>query len=142
MEYIIYYLQNSFVFATIGIAILLMPTEKYYKNDKHALYIKIAVSLYLLLSIFTTMEHFAELLPEKNVWRYISTSAGYIIRPSIIFFIGIGIGVTAGYYFTYDECQKLIDKLYDYFKSNIKELSNTLKQAVVYLEYRAELNYN
>lgn len=91
MEYIIYYLQNSFVFATIGIGILLMPTEKYYKDDKHALYIKIAVSLFLLLSIFTTMEHFAELLPERNVWRFISTSAGYIIRPAIIFFIGIGI---------------------------------------------------
>lgn len=91
MEYIQYYLQNSFVLLTIALGILFMPTAKYYKKDKHALYIKIAVSLSLLLSIFTTMEYFAALLPTRNAWRFISTSAGYIIRPCIIFFIGIGI---------------------------------------------------
>ena len=91
MEYIQYYLQNNLVFATIALGILFMPTAKYYKNDKHALYIKIAVGLFLALTVFNTMEYFAGNLEYRNVWRYISTSAGYIFRPTIIFFIGIGV---------------------------------------------------
>ena len=54
------------------------------------------------------------------------------------FFVGIGVGVTTGYCFTHYQCQKIIDKLYNYYKKNMKVLSNSLKQAVEYLEKRSE----
>ena len=39
-------------------------------------------------------------------------------------------------------CQKLIDKLYKYFKDNMKELSNSFQKAVEYLDERRKKDYN
>ena len=58
------------------------------------------------------------------------------------FFVGMVIGITTGYYFTYDHCKKLIEQLYNYFKNNIKELSKSVIQAQKYLELRSKMNYN
>ena len=55
-------------------------------------------------------------------------------------FIGSGIGIGTGYYFTYKHCNELIEKLYKYFKENVHTLSNALEQAVQYLEFRAKFH--
>ena len=52
-------------------------------------------------------------------------------------FIGSGIGIIAGYYFMQKHCKNLINILYDYFINNIRSLSNSLEQAIQYLEGRA-----
>ena len=52
-------------------------------------------------------------------------------------FIGSGIGIIAGYYFMQNHCKKLINILYDYFIKNIRCLSNSLEQAIQYMEIRA-----
>ena len=54
-------------------------------------------------------------------------------------FIGCGIGIGTGFYFTQKQCKELIEKLYKYFKENIRKLSNCLEQAVQYLRLRATL---
>ena len=54
------------------------------------------------------------------------------------FFIGSGIGIGTGYYFTYKHCKELIDKLYKYFKDNAETLSTSFQQAVQYLELQAK----
>ena len=54
-------------------------------------------------------------------------------------FIGSGIGIGTGFYFTKKHCEELIEKLYNYFKENIRKLSNCLDhQAVQYLILRAK----
>ena len=40
------------------------------------------------------------------------------------------------------ECQKIIDKLYKYFKDNMKELSNSFQKAVEHLDERSKKDYN
>ena len=57
-------------------------------------------------------------------------------------FIGSVVGIGTGYFFTYKHCKELIEKLYNYFKENIETLSNSLIQAVEYLELRAKQNEN
>ena len=57
-------------------------------------------------------------------------------------FIGSGIGIIAGYYFMQKLCKKLINILYDYFINNIRSLSNSLEQAIQYLEDRANNSDN
>ena len=57
-------------------------------------------------------------------------------------FIGSGIGIIAGYYFMQKHCQKLINILYDYFIKNIRSLSNSLEQAIQYMENRANNSDN
>ena len=89
--YIEYYFQANFVLLVLAIATLLVPTAKYHKNDQHAFFIKAAVCLFIILSVFNTIEHFAS-LPESLVpIRYVSTSAGYILRPAIILMLCFGI---------------------------------------------------
>jgi len=56
-------------------------------------------------------------------------------------FIGSAIGIGAGYFFMQKHCKNLINKLYEYFISNIRSLSNSLEQAIQYMEYRAN-NYD
>jgi len=53
-------------------------------------------------------------------------------------FIGSAIGIGTGYYFTKRHCEELIDKLYKYFLEHIGTLSDSLLQAVQYLESRAK----
>ena len=53
-------------------------------------------------------------------------------------FIGSGIGIGTGFYFTKKHCEELIEKLYKYFKENIRKLSDCLDQAVQYLILRAK----
>ena len=55
-------------------------------------------------------------------------------------FIGTAIGIGIGYYFTYKHCQQLIDILYNYFLENIDILSDSLIQAVKYLEFRTDFH--
>ena len=57
-------------------------------------------------------------------------------------FIGSGIGIIAGYYFMQKHCKNLINILYDYFINNIRSLSNSLEQAIQYLEDRANNSNN
>ena len=52
-------------------------------------------------------------------------------------FIGSAIGIGVGYYFMHKHCITLIDILYDYFINNIRSLSNSLEQAIQYMEERA-----
>ena len=54
------------------------------------------------------------------------------------FFIGSGIGIGTGYYITYKHCKELIEKLYIYFKENIATLSDSIQQAVKYLELQCK----
>jgi len=56
-------------------------------------------------------------------------------------FIGSAIGVGAGYFFMQKHCKNLINMLYEYFIKNIRILSNSLEQAIQYLEERSN-NYN
>ena len=53
-------------------------------------------------------------------------------------FIGSAIAIGTGYYFTKRHCEELIDKLYKYFLEHIGTLSDSLLQAVQYLESRAK----
>ena len=57
-------------------------------------------------------------------------------------FIGSGIGIGAGYFFMQKHCNDLIDILYNYFIKNIRSLSNSLEQAIQYLENRTNNNDN
>ena len=52
-------------------------------------------------------------------------------------FIGSAIGIGVGFYFMQKHCNALIDILYEYFINNIRILSNSLEQAIQYLEDRA-----
>ena len=52
-------------------------------------------------------------------------------------FIGSAIGIGAGYYFMQNHCNNLINMLYEYFINNIRSLSNSIEQAIKYMEYRA-----
>ena len=55
-------------------------------------------------------------------------------------FIGSAIGIGTGFYFTYDHCKQLIEKLYKYYKENTKNLSDSFIKAILYLELRAKKN--
>ena len=56
-------------------------------------------------------------------------------------FIGSAIGIGAGYFFTQKHCKDLINMLYEYFINNIRSLSNSLEQAIQYMEYKSN-NYD
>ena len=56
-------------------------------------------------------------------------------------FIGSAIGIGAGYFFMQKHCKNLINMLYEYFINNIRSLSNSLEQAIQYMEYKAN-NYD
>ncbi len=64
-----------------------------------------------------------------------------LIGISISFlFLGSAIGIGTGFYFTYDHCKQLIEKLYKYYKENTKNLSDSFIKAILYLELRAKKN--
>ena len=52
-------------------------------------------------------------------------------------FIGSAIGIGVGYYFMQKHCNALIDILHNYFINNIRSLSNSLEQAIQFMEERA-----
>ena len=81
----------------------------------------------------------------KYISRFAQVSkkiAGQALRNiSITFiFLGSGIGIGTGSYFTYKHCNELIQKLYQYFLENIRYLSDSFIQGIQYLEMKAK-NY-
>ena len=50
--------------------------------------------------------------------------------------IGKGSGITSGYYFSYESCEKFIDELFCYFEEKISTLSGSILKAAEYLEWR------
>ena len=111
------------------------PSEKYYKGGQYA-----AEGVRLGTGIG------AGVGDSINIASQVAQLSGQIglaaLRGiSITFiFIGSAVGIGTGYYFTRKHCIELIEKLYKYFKENIETLSNSLIQAVEYLELMAKQN--
>ena len=98
-------------------------------------YVNSSSSAATLISTGNYLAETAQLSTEVtvNVLRGVSIS---------FLFVGVAIGVTTGFFFTYRHCQKLIKQLYNYFIENIRELSNSIIQAQEYLEKRSKLDNN
>ena len=79
------------------------------------------------------ISNFAQISGEITIAALRGVSISFI-------FIGVAIGIGTGYYFTYKHCQELINKLYNYFIENMDTLSDSLIQAVKYLEYRTDFH--
>ena len=82
------------------------------------------------ISFFRSTQNLSEVLSETSV---ITTSTGFRVLGGVCFGISALIGVGLGGFFTHLHCEEMIDKFVEYYKKNVKKISNSYQFAAEYL---------